>query len=102
MPYDRSRYYKTMAFMNVHCKIAKTAFALTVILALCIFSVSCSSAKNKQLAEQAVAQFHAQLDSEQYHAIYAGSDGRLRQASTEAEFVDLLGAIHRKLGRVQM
>jgi hypothetical protein len=75
--------------------------ALTIGFASFIFLVSCNSTKSKQLAEQGVSQFHSQLDSEEYHALYVGSDDRLRQATSEGDFVALLQAVHRKLGSVQ-
>jgi hypothetical protein len=48
-----------------------------------------------------VEQFHTQLDTEQYSAIYAASDEKFHQATSESDFVKLLEAIHRKLGSVQ-
>jgi Protein of unknown function (DUF4019) len=74
---------------------------LIAIFVPCLVLGSCSSASNKQIADQAVTEFHRQLDSEQYHAIYTGSDEKLRQAFSEADFVALLEAVHRKLGTVQ-
>jgi hypothetical protein len=41
------------------------------------------------------------LNSEQYEAIYAAADEGLHKAATEEEFVALLQAVHRKLGKVQ-
>jgi hypothetical protein len=80
---------------------SKVSVLWIAIIGLCFFLGSCSSTSSKQLAEQAVNQFHQQLDSEQYHVIYLGSDEKLRQASSETEFVALLEAVHRKLGKVQ-
>lgn len=80
---------------------------LSVILALVAFGVvilfsSCGAAtKNIGLAKQSVEQFHSQLDSEQYSAIYAAADDKFHSAVSEADFTKLLQAIHRKLGKVQ-
>ena len=62
---------------------------------------SCGSGKTLELAAHAVEQFHSQMNSEQYQAIYAASDDGLHKATNEAEFIELLQAIHRKLGNVQ-
>jgi len=75
------------------------AFPLALAAALTL--VSCSSVQNKQLAEQGVAKFHQQLDSEEYHSIYTESDERFRRASREADLNAFLAAVHRKLGKVQ-
>jgi hypothetical protein len=89
--------------MNLRKKtsILSAGFTVSVILGLCFFLGSCSSTGNKQIAQEAVTQFHSQLDAEQYHTIYAGSDEKLRHASSESDFVALLEAVHRKLGKVQ-
>lgn len=75
------------------------------LVALCVATMllgSCGSAtKSLDLAEQNVQVFHAQLDTEQYDAVYAASDEKLQQTTTESDFVKFLGAVHRKLGKVQ-
>jgi len=58
-------------------------------------------AKNIALGRAAVAKFHQQLDAEQYDQIYVEADPALRQASPQREFLALMGAIHRKLGKIQ-
>jgi len=77
-------------------------FALSAVLFSCCFIVSCgSSAKSVQLAKDSVGMFHAQLDTEQYNAIYQGADEKFHSASTEGDFTKLLQAIHSKLGTVK-
>jgi hypothetical protein len=75
------------------------------LLAVCALGVllgSCGSAtKSLDLAEQNVQVFHAQLDTEQYDAVYSASDEKLQQSTPEADFVKFLGAVHRKLGNVE-
>jgi Protein of unknown function (DUF4019) len=87
--------------MNEGYRIVLRRCGLTVISGMLLLLSSCSSSKGKQLAEQGVSQFHEQLNSEQYHVMYAGSDERLHQASGEEQFVALVQAVHRKLGDVQ-
>jgi hypothetical protein len=72
-----------------------------VILTVCVLPAACSSSKNVELAKQAVEQFHSQFDSEQYSAVYAAADDKFHSATSEADFVKLLQAVHRKLGAVQ-
>jgi hypothetical protein len=79
----------------------KAAFALAAILGLAGFVSSCGSAGQVKSAEQGVNQFHSQLDSEQYQAMYAASDDGLHKTATEADFVSLLQAVHHKLGKIQ-
>jgi|ERR1700730_2331204 hypothetical protein len=78
---------------RVPCKIL-ILFLLTVLS-------SCSSGKSVQIAAQGVEQFHSQMDSEQYQSIYAAADEGFHKATNEADFVALLQAVHKKLGKVQ-
>ena len=75
--------------------------AIPLAVAAALIMVSCGSVQNTQVAQQGVAQFHQQLDSEQYHSIYTESDERFRGASSEADFNAILTAVHRKLGNVR-
>jgi len=81
--------------------VHQVSYLIAALLGGCIL-VSCgSSSKNIQLAQESVGLFHAQLDTEQYGSIYAAADGKFHSASTEADFVRLLQAIHNKLGTVR-
>jgi len=62
---------------------------------------ACRSTKNINVAKQAVEQFHSQLDSERYNALYAAADDKFHNVMTEPDFTKLLSAVHRKLGTVQ-
>jgi hypothetical protein len=53
------------------------------------------------MAKGNVAQFHSELDSGQYAAVYAACDEQFHEATTESDFVKILEAVHRKLGNVQ-
>jgi hypothetical protein len=65
----------------------RRAFAL--LFGTCILLSSCgSSTKSVKLAQQNVEQFHSQLDSEQYAAIYAACDEKFHQNSSESDFGD--------------
>ena len=56
---------------------------------------------NVQNAAKGVEQFHSQLDSEQYQAIYAAADEGFQKVTSEPDFSALLQAVHKKLGKVQ-
>lgn len=60
-----------------------------------------SSTKSVEVAQQNVKQFHSQVNSEQYAAVYAACDEKFHQVTSESDFVKLLEAVHRKLGNVQ-
>lgn len=64
--------------------------------------ISCgSTAKNIALAESSVDEFHSQLDTERYAALYASTDAKFHEVTSEGDFVKLLQAIHTKLGFVR-
>ena len=56
---------------------------------------------NTDLAKQGVAQFHSQLDAEQYAALYASADPELHNITAQDDFTKLLAAVHSKLGDVK-
>jgi opacity protein-like surface antigen len=62
---------------------------------------SCSMSADSRLAEDAVPQFHHALDAGDFDAIYEGSANDLKQAASQKDFLDLLEAVHRKLGLSQ-
>lgn len=67
-----------------------------------LWMAACTSfVKDTNLAESAVAQFHSQLDAQQYSALYAAADPGLHNVTSQADFTKLLEAIHRKLGTVR-
>lgn len=61
----------------------------------------CSAVKDEGAAQQAVVRFHQMLDAGQFDAIYDGSAPKMKVAATKATFVQLMDAIHRKLGVVK-
>ena len=86
---------------GIFARVRKQCIALTVVVA-CSFLSSCgSTTKTRELAKRNVEQFHAQLNAEQYAAIYAACDEKFHQASSEADFTKLLDAVHKKLGSAQ-
>jgi hypothetical protein len=72
----------------------------TAAAALSLLS-ACSPSSDVPLAQAGVASFHQQLNGQRFDAIYAGSGKDFKGATTQADFVQLLAAIHRKLGNFQ-
>lgn len=79
--------------------VSKPLFRIIAFLfIISALTASCSLTKGKEQAERAVEKFHQQFNAGQYQEIYQQSDDKLKEAVTEAEFVQLLEAIRRKLG----
>ena len=76
-------------------------FLILLTTAFAVFNTACSLTKGKEQAETAVQQFHQQFNRAQYQEIYQQGDDKFKQAVTEAEFTQLLEAVHRKLGTVE-
>ncbi len=71
------------------------------LVALSILLASCSMSKDTELAESQIPAFHKQLEAGAFQNIYASSSPDLQKAATEADFVKLLDAVNRKLGKVK-
>jgi len=84
-------------------KIILKPFSLFIVLTLAfvVFTVSCSLTKGKEQAERAVEKFHQQFNAAQYSEIYQQGDSKFKEAVTEAELMQLLEAVRRKLGTVE-
>ncbi len=59
---------------------------------------ACSPSADTKAAEDGVVAFHNALNGGQFDQIYAATAPEFKSASTQADFVKLLGAIHQKLG----
>lgn len=75
-------------------------FSLSLIF-LSVLTIGCGAQKDIAGASAAVAQFHGQLDHQDYLTIYNNADERFRGASKQDDFVALMTAVHSKLGTVQ-
>jgi hypothetical protein len=63
---------------------------------------ACSSGEHLESAERAVAEFRELMSGRQFAQVYAGASEELRNASTEANLVRILDALHSKLGRTSL
>jgi hypothetical protein len=75
--------------------------AAGLIVACTVFWGCAAANKDFELADNAVRQFHSQLDSEQYSAIYLSADATLKRSTSESDFVTLLRSVHSTLGPFQ-
>ncbi len=74
-----------------------------LILLVVVGSASCSyeaKRKTESAVERSVEKFHDQLNREQYHQIYEGSDPELHSRITEAEFTAQLEDAHEQMGTI--
>jgi hypothetical protein len=72
-----------------------------LIIALIVFTSSCSLGKGKGLGETAAVQFHNQFNAGKYKEIYDQADEGFRKAAKESDVIALFEAIRRKLGTVK-
>ncbi|NBD19790.1 DUF4019 domain-containing protein [Aquabacterium fontiphilum] len=61
----------------------------------------CSMSADTQLAESQVPNFHSSFNSGDFKGVYTFAADDLKQATSEADFVALLEAVHRKLGTME-
>ena len=61
----------------------------------------CSFGQDKDRGERAVARFHQLFASSEYSQMYADTTDGFREAATEADFVEFMSAVRRKLGDVR-
>jgi hypothetical protein len=79
---------------------ATPKFIIVILLFICM-SAGCGGSGDRAASEAATAQFHRQLDAEQYSAIYREADDQLHEVISEAKLTEVLTAIHEKLGVVR-
>jgi hypothetical protein len=66
------------------------------LLAGGLFLVSCSEGVDE--AKQSVDEFRTAVSNKSYAEIYRAADEQMRASGTEAEFVEFMSAVERKLG----
>ena len=68
------------------------------LLLLAVLLGGCSVAEDEDRGERAAARFHELFGASRYAEIYVDTTENFREAATEAEFVEFLVAVRRKLG----
>lgn len=75
--------------------------SLLVILGFAVITAGCGGMfKGKKAAEQSVADFHKLYNDAKLVEIYAAGHSKFKGVTTEKEFLDFIGAVQRKLGKV--
>ena len=71
------------------------------LLALAVLLGGCSFGEDRDRGERAVERFHELFAAALYSEIYVDTTEDFREATTETEFGEFLGAVRRKLGNVR-
>ena len=100
-PKVRSTYRVSHFSKDKFTRLPKLGLYGTSIFLLLTALASCGSGKIVEIAAQGVEQFHSQMNAEQYQTIYAAADEGLHTVTNETDFIALLQAVHKKLGKVQ-
>ncbi len=72
---------------------------LALLLPLCALTSCGDMTKAKALAATSIVSFHQQFNEGKFKDLYTTSHADLKTAATEADFLKLLEAVHRKLGK---
>ncbi len=94
-------YTMQTASLLAKSKAAQPNIYFYVILMLLCYSTSCSSSHEHDIVQQAVVNFHRELDQQEWTISYDSADDEFRHSGTKAEFSNFLQTIHNKLGNVQ-
>ncbi|WP_165232688.1 hypothetical protein [Aquisphaera insulae] len=71
------------------------------LLSLVLLASGCGGLfHGKEAAERGVAEFHTLYNQGKLAEIYSASHSKMKGAAAEKQFLDLLGAVERKLGKV--
>jgi hypothetical protein len=72
-----------------------------LVLTIALMAFGCGGIfKGKKAAEQSVVDFHKLYDDGKIGEIYSAGHSQFKSASTEKEFLEFMGAVKRKLGKV--
>jgi len=71
------------------------------LLLMAVLLGGCSFVEDLDRGERAVARFHQLFAASRFAEIYVDTTEGFREAATEAEFVEFMSAVRRKLGTVR-
>ncbi|MFN7140048.1 MAG: hypothetical protein ACK4UN_12005 [Limisphaerales bacterium] len=75
--------------------------SLFLVLSVALFATGCGGMfKGKKAAEQGVADFHKLYNDGKLTEIYSAGHSKFKGATTEMQFMEFIGAVQRKLGKV--
>ena len=72
---------------------------ITLLAGILVLTSCGDMTKGKGLADTAIADFHKLFNEQKFKELYSSAHPDLRAAATEADFLKLLEAVHRKLGK---
>jgi hypothetical protein len=85
----------------VHAHSLGKSLSLLLLVSVAILTGGCGGMfKGKKAAEEGVAVFHQRYNEGKLKEIFDASHAKLKAATPEQEFLDFLGAVQRKLGKV--
>jgi hypothetical protein len=74
---------------------------ISLFLIIALLASGCGGMLNgKKAAEQSVANFHKLFNEGKLAEIYSAGHSKFKSATTEKQFVELMSAVQRKLGKV--
>ncbi|HUL33142.1 MAG TPA: DUF4019 domain-containing protein [Candidatus Eisenbacteria bacterium] len=79
----------------------RASYLSLILLPLSLIFAGCGAKRDLKQADEAVTGFHAQLNAGSFDQIYSDSDDLLKNAISQQKFVNLLDAVHRKLGSAE-
>ena len=72
-----------------------------VIGSWCLFAAGCGTQKDLAETANGITLFHAEMNNQDYSAIYNEADQRFRDATKREDFFAFMNGVHRKLGYEQ-
>ena len=74
---------------------------LLTVVVVCLIVLGCSAYRDgKPAAEAQIVEFHSLYGERKFSELYSASHEKMKEASTETEFIDFLTAVESKLGKV--
>jgi len=74
---------------------------LLLVLGIAVMALGCGGMfKGKKAAEQGIADFHKMSNEGKFAEIYAAAHSKFKSRTKEKDFLELAGAVQRKLGKV--
>ena len=75
--------------------------SLFLVLTFALIASGCGGMfKGKKAAEQSVADFHKLYNDGKFTEIYSAGHSKFKGSTTEKQFLEFIGAVQRKLGKV--
>ena len=84
-----------------HHRTTVKIISLLLALSVAVLASGCGGMfKGKKAADQGVADFHKLYNDAKLAEIYSAGHSKFKSATTEPQFLEFMGAVQRKLGKV--